>query len=235
MRRVHGERLSRRVSGDRQGGTSAGLVARALLGITLVSCVLGVAATATATTADFSTQGLTARRAVQQATLTGGTRIHRLLRQAVAVSGDTALVGASGITSWRSLVPAPPTSSRASAGSWTQQAELTAADGAAGDHFSHSVALFGDTALVGAPRHDVSGCRRRRRLRLHASGRLLDAAGRADRDRRRRRRSFWDSQQHFPTTLCWSGRCTVTTPGRPTPGPRTSSRGPAARGRSRPS
>lgn len=35
---------------------------------------------------------------------------------------------------------------------WTQQAKLTANDGAAGDEFGHSVALCGDVLLVGAPR-----------------------------------------------------------------------------------
>ena len=38
-----------------------------------------------------------------------------------------------------------------------QQAELTAADGAAADFFGWSVALSGDTALVGAPLHVVAG------------------------------------------------------------------------------
>ena len=37
-----------------------------------------------------------------------------------------------------------------------QQAQLLAGDGAAGDFFGHSVALSGDTALVGAPLDDVS-------------------------------------------------------------------------------
>jgi hypothetical protein len=34
---------------------------------------------------------------------------------------------------------------------WSQQAELTASDGAAGDHFSFSVAISGSTAVIGAP------------------------------------------------------------------------------------
>ena len=44
-----------------------------------------------------------------------------------------------------------------SGGVWTQQAQLTAADGAADDYFGCSVALSGDTALVGAPDDDVGG------------------------------------------------------------------------------
>lgn len=39
---------------------------------------------------------------------------------------------------------------------WSQQTKLTAIDGAAGDKFGFSVALSGDTALVGAPYGDVS-------------------------------------------------------------------------------
>ncbi|MGH9840106.1 MAG: hypothetical protein ACREEM_15085 [Blastocatellia bacterium] len=39
----------------------------------------------------------------------------------------------------------------------TQQRKLTAADGAAGDQFGLSVALSGDTAVIGAPRDDVAG------------------------------------------------------------------------------
>jgi hypothetical protein len=38
---------------------------------------------------------------------------------------------------------------------WEQQAQLTALGGAAGDNFGFSVALDGDTALVGAPMDDV--------------------------------------------------------------------------------
>ena len=40
---------------------------------------------------------------------------------------------------------------------WSQQAKLTATDGAAGDEFGYSVAVSGDTALIGAPRDDDSG------------------------------------------------------------------------------
>ena len=71
----------------------------------------------------------------------------------VALSGGTVLVGA----------PVHPVGSNTYQGaayvftgsgtSWSQQAELTAGDGAASDEFGHSVAIFDDTALVGAPGH----------------------------------------------------------------------------------
>jgi FG-GAP repeat len=69
----------------------------------------------------------------------------------VAISGDTALVGAQG----RDL-PSKPNVGQAfvyvrSGAVWAQQAALSAADGASGDGFGYSVALDGDSALVGAP------------------------------------------------------------------------------------
>jgi hypothetical protein len=42
-----------------------------------------------------------------------------------------------------------------SGGTWSQQAELTASDGADNDHFGHSVALDGSTVVGGAPEHTV--------------------------------------------------------------------------------
>ena len=69
----------------------------------------------------------------------------------VAISGDTAVVGAEGFGG--------PSMSRLgsayvyvrSDGAWTQQAELTASDGALGDAFGYSVSLSGDTVVIGAP------------------------------------------------------------------------------------
>jgi hypothetical protein len=74
----------------------------------------------------------------------------------VSLSGDTALIGA-----FRDDIGA--TSNRGSAyvytrsgSNWTQQAKLTASDGAAGDGFGFSTSVSGDTALVGAPYDDLS-------------------------------------------------------------------------------
>lgn len=44
-----------------------------------------------------------------------------------------------------------------SGATWTQQAKLTASDGAASDSFAVSVALSGDTAIVGASGDDDRG------------------------------------------------------------------------------
>ena len=63
----------------------------------------------------------------------------------MALSGDTALVGADGENDYQGAAYVFTRSGT----TWTQQ-KLTASDGAAGDWFGASVALSGDTALVGA-------------------------------------------------------------------------------------
>ena len=70
----------------------------------------------------------------------------------VAVSGDTAVVGASGSGSAYVF--------RRDAGggdNWVQVKKLLASDGAASDIFGISVAVSGDTAVVGAPFHNDNG------------------------------------------------------------------------------
>ena len=74
----------------------------------------------------------------------------------VAISGDRAVVGAYG-----------DDDAGGSSGSayifkhdgtaWTEQAKITASDGAAGDLFGYSVATSGDHAVVGAPYDDDAG------------------------------------------------------------------------------
>jgi FG-GAP repeat len=84
---------------------------------------------------------------VKMATLTSaGVLTHRTFGEAVALSGDTALVGAYGE---KGGVGAAYVYVR-SGTDWKLQARLTASDGATGDWFGWSVALSGDTALVGA-------------------------------------------------------------------------------------
>jgi hypothetical protein len=64
----------------------------------------------------------------------------------VAVSGDTALIGAV----FEADRGAAYVFVRDGA-SWSEQAKLTAADGAQSDNFGNAVALSGDTAVIGAP------------------------------------------------------------------------------------
>lgn len=75
---------------------------------------------------------------------------------AVALSGDTLLVGAwtdngLGLASGSAYV------FRHVGMQWVQEAKLLASDGAAGDWFGRSVALSGDTAVIGAPNDDDLG------------------------------------------------------------------------------
>jgi hypothetical protein len=74
----------------------------------------------------------------------------------VAISGDTAVVGAlrdddNGTDSGSAYVFVRDGTS------WSQQAKLTASDGAARDAFGVSVAISGNTAIIGASRDDDNG------------------------------------------------------------------------------
>ena len=68
----------------------------------------------------------------------------------VALSGDTALVGAYGDDVGANSDQGSAYVFVRSGGSWSLQQQLTASGGAASDQFGYSVALSGDTALVGA-------------------------------------------------------------------------------------
>jgi len=96
--------------------------------------------------------------AVQQAELTAPDgAANDLFGDSVALSGDTALVGAPGKTAGGHAEAGAVYVFTRLGKSWSQQAELTAPDGAASDYFGWSVALSGDTALVGAVGTTVSG------------------------------------------------------------------------------
>jgi len=76
-----------------------------------------------------------------------------LFGRAVAISGDTAIVGVYGDDDRGANSGSAYVFTR-SGGTWTQQAKLTASDGAAGDYFGSSVALSGDTVVAGAGSDD---------------------------------------------------------------------------------
>ncbi|WP_437828239.1 DNRLRE domain-containing protein [Sorangium sp. So ce1153] len=71
----------------------------------------------------------------------GASQVH-LNGDAIAMSGDTAVVGAPGSAAYVFVK---------SGGGWAQQARLVPSDGGAGGHFGRSVALSADTLVVGAP------------------------------------------------------------------------------------
>ena len=68
----------------------------------------------------------------------------------VAISGDTAIVGAFVDSVGANSFQGSAYVFARSGAVWTQQQKLTAADGAANDRFGYSVAISGDTAIVGA-------------------------------------------------------------------------------------
>ena len=72
-----------------------------------------------------------------------------------ALFGDTALVGADWDNVGANVDQGSAYVFIRSGTTWTQQAKLIAQDGAANDHFAKSVAVFGDTALIGEPLDDV--------------------------------------------------------------------------------
>ena len=85
----------------------------------------------------------------------------------------------------------------------TEQAHLFASDGAANDQFGISVALSGDTALVGCLRRRGPG-RRRLGLRVRAQRHHLDPAAEADRDTPRRSTTSSAPRSRSAATPPWS-------------------------------
>ena len=73
----------------------------------------------------------------------------------VAISGDTAIIGASGADTPGGVDAGSVSVFARSGTGWVEQQVLMANDGAAGDHFGSSLALDGDTALIGAAAADT--------------------------------------------------------------------------------
>jgi hypothetical protein len=73
----------------------------------------------------------------------------------VALAGDTLLVGANQGDVGTNAEQGSAYVFTRSGTSWSLQQKLTAADGAAGDYFGNSVALSGETALMGAGADDI--------------------------------------------------------------------------------
>src|SRR5215475_10782706 len=75
--------------------------------------------------------------------------------RAVAISGDTAIVGAYLDDTVANVNQGVVYVFTRSAGVWTQQDKLKADDGGANDFFGLSVAIYGDTAIIGAYLNDT--------------------------------------------------------------------------------
>lgn len=74
----------------------------------------------------------------------------------IALSGDTIVVGARRDDDRGEASGSAYVFVRTQSG-WVQQAKLTAADGQAGAEFGRSIALWGDTAIIGAALDDANG------------------------------------------------------------------------------
>jgi hypothetical protein len=88
----------------------------------------------------------------QQAELTASAGTARnFFGLSVAISGDTAVIGAPGTTLNNKFSQGATYVFVRSGSTWSQQAELTAADGAAYQYFGTGVAIDGDTAVIESP------------------------------------------------------------------------------------
>lgn len=131
------------------------LLAGLAIGSSAAAAVPGPAATTNTATSAASLTAL-------QAALTGASpqlaaadgQSYELFGSAVALSGDSAIIGAPHGWGAGGEYQGAAYIFTGSGGSWTQQAKLVAGDGDAYHWFGSSVAISGDTALVGAPDHD---------------------------------------------------------------------------------
>jgi hypothetical protein len=129
---------------------AAGPAAVALL-TALAACLLLSSAAASAAPLSFSPPTVTSLAAVKLARLLasdGGA--HDQFGSAVAVSGDSLIVGAPGSSAAYVF--------NSSGSGWTQQAKLVPSAGDAVRDFGYAVAISGDTALVAAQADDDSEC-----------------------------------------------------------------------------
>jgi FG-GAP repeat/IPT/TIG domain len=106
---------------------------------------------ATPSTTSASGQSLFALRAVQQADLTAADGVWgSYFGYSVAIDGDTAAVGAYGDAVGGNFDQGSVYVFTRIGTTWTQQAKLTASDGAANFEFGSSVAISGNTIVVGS-------------------------------------------------------------------------------------
>ncbi len=93
---------------------------------------------------------------LQQQLLASDGRAAERFGQAVAVEGDTVMVGASGADLIEGMRPGGVYVFTRSGNTWTEQQKLVASDGVDRDFFGSEIALQGDTLVVGAPSTDVT-------------------------------------------------------------------------------
>ena len=123
--------------------------------MTLAQAPAGLRAAVRATLGQPATAPAAPAGSAAQASLVPGDGKADFFGVSIAVSGDTALVGG---TTAHHRTGAAYVFVHGAKG-WTQQARLVAADGVALDNFGFSVALDGNTAVVGAPNRGEDGVR----------------------------------------------------------------------------
>ena len=129
----------------------------------------------------------------------------------IAVSGDTAVIGATGDSHPGAVSAGSAYVFVRSGTTWSEQQKLVASDAATNDRFGVSVAISGDTVVVGADLADIAdGGQRRLGLRLRAQRDDLERAGQAR--SRATRRSHDTSAIPSPcrATRPWSGPLATT-------------------------
>ena len=89
-----------------------------------------------------------------QMLVAGDTRGGDLFGTSVAIDGDTIVIGASGDRAF-GFGSGSAYVFTSSGGTWTQQAKINAADTRSGDSFGSSVAISGDTVVIGAIGNDT--------------------------------------------------------------------------------
>ena len=164
-RRPSRERSARpRVASLTGGATlaSSSVCALLVLALLLLLALVPAAGAAGPTRAGLSSdspaaaQALGALLVAQEAQLTGADgAASDFFGNSVAIAGDTAVVGADSDDVGANADQGSAYVFVRSGTSWSQQAQLTGADGAANDLFGYSVAISGDTVVVGAAYDDV--------------------------------------------------------------------------------
>ncbi|MBK7093855.1 MAG: FG-GAP repeat protein [Saprospiraceae bacterium] len=91
----------------------------------------------------------------QQAILTALDAANKYFGVSVSISGDYAIIGAHYDNIGINFEQGSAYIFNRSGTVWTQQAKLTASDGAANDKFGWSVSISGDYAVIGAPKDDI--------------------------------------------------------------------------------
>ncbi len=141
------------LASDGQGGISGDQfgVAVAVDGVTAVIGAFGVDDGGAAYVYRFDAD--TSTWIEEQKLLASDREVGDIFGRAVSISGDVALIGAP-LTDDNGVYSGSAYVFRFDGSTWIEEHKLLASDGATSDGFGYSVAVFGDTAVIGAVAHD---------------------------------------------------------------------------------